>query len=99
MAAVLGASKWKIFSSVTLPLVFPGIVSGGLLGFARSLGEFGATITFVGNIPDHTQTLPLAIYSSLQSINADEKTRNLVLICVGISLLSTCLGRVFDRKS
>jgi molybdate transport system permease protein len=65
-ALTLGAGPWRVFATITLPLAMPGVLAGLVLGFARSLGEFGATITFVSNIPGETQTLPLAIYAALQ---------------------------------
>jgi molybdate transport system permease protein len=67
VARTLGGSHAWVFASITLPLALPGIVTGALLSFARSLGEFGATITFVSNIPGETETLPLAIYSAIQT--------------------------------
>jgi molybdate transport system permease protein len=66
MARTLGAGEWRIFFTITLPLARRGVLAGTLLGFARALGEFGATITVAGNIPGRTTTLPLAIYQSIQ---------------------------------
>ncbi|WP_436424576.1 ABC transporter permease subunit, partial [Enterococcus faecium] len=65
-ARTLGATPGRVFWTITLPLSLPGVLAGAVLGFARSIGEFGATITFVSNVPGQTQTLPLAIYSALQ---------------------------------
>jgi molybdate transport system permease protein len=65
-ARTLGAGPWRAFATITLPLALPGVLAGLVLGFARSIGEFGATITFVSNMPGETRTLPLAIYSALQ---------------------------------
>ena len=77
-ARTLGASRWKVFTGVTVPLAFRGIAAGTLLSFARGLGEFGATIIVAGNIPGHTQTLPLAIYTNLQTGNDDAAVRFIV---------------------
>jgi molybdate transport system permease protein len=82
----LGASRASVFLSVTLPLGIPGIVSGVVLAFARSLGEFGATITFVSNIPGETQTLPLAIYTFTQVPNGDAQALRLSIIAVVLSI-------------
>ena len=87
-AATLGAGPWRIFLVVTLPLALPGIFAGAMLAFAKSLGEFGATITFVSNIPGETQTLPLAIYSLLQVPGTDSEVLWLVALSVAISLLA-----------
>ena len=85
-AATLGASRAWVFASVTLPLVAPGIVNGALLSFARSLGEFGATITFVSNIPGETRTLPLAIYGFTQSVGGDAQALRLCILSIVLSL-------------
>ncbi|MFT4021943.1 MAG: molybdate ABC transporter permease subunit [Acinetobacter sp.] len=79
-AATLGANAWQIFSRIYLPLALPGITIGSILCFSRSLGEFGATITFVGNIPDETRTIPIAIYSLLQQPNGDHLAIRLVVL-------------------
>ena len=76
----LGASPFKVFCSISLPLALPGIVIGSILCFSRSLGEFGATITFVGNIPDETRTIPIAIYSLLQQPNGEQMAMRLVAL-------------------
>ena len=88
-AATLGASPWRVFVTITLPLAVPGITTGILLAFARSLGEFGATITFVANIPGETQTLPLAIYTYTQVPGGDAQALQLSAIAVA----------VFDRRA
>ena len=88
IAGSLGAAPWKVFWSINLPLVFPGILIGSILCFSRSLGEFGATITFVGNIPDETQTLSIAIYSFLQQPNGENMAIRLVLLSVLLSFLA-----------
>jgi molybdate transport system permease protein len=85
-AATLGASRAWVFATVTLPLVLPGILNGLLLSFARSLGEFGATITFVSNIPGETQTLPLAIYGYTQVPGGDAQAWRLCVISIVLSL-------------
>ena len=80
VAGSLGASPLKVFFSVSLPLALPGILIGSILCFSRSLGEFGATITFVGNIPDETRTIPIAIYSLLQQPDGDAMAMRLVTL-------------------
>jgi molybdate transport system permease protein len=85
-AATLGANRAWVFASVTLPLVAPGIVNGALLSFARSLGEFGATITFVSNIPGETRTLPLAIYGYTQTAGGDAQALRLCILSIVLSL-------------
>ncbi len=88
MAATLGASRWRRFRTVALPLAWPGCVAGLVLGFAKALGEFGATITFVGNIPGETQTLSVAIYTLLQSPTGDARALTLIGFAVGISFIA-----------
>ena len=80
IAGSLGATPWKVFWSINLPLAIPGIVIGSILCFSRSLGEFGATITFVGNIPDETRTIPIAIYSFLQQPDGEDMAIRLVAL-------------------
>jgi molybdate transport system permease protein len=87
VAAVLGASRWTTFRRVTLPLVMPGVGAGMLLAWARSLGEFGATITFAGNYPGTTQTMPLLIYSRLQSDPDAAYALGLVLLTFSLLVL------------
>lgn len=89
-ASVLGYSPWRVWMQVTLPLARPGIVAGLLLAFARSLGEFGATMTFAGNIEGVTQTLPLAIYSALQMPGGEAAAMRLVIFSLLLSF--TALG-------
>lgn len=84
-ARTLGAGKFTIFWTVTLPLALPGLLAGAILGFAKALGEFGATITFVSNIPGETRTLSLAIYSFLQSPSGDAAAIRLILLSLTIS--------------
>ncbi len=98
-AATLGASKFRIFMTVTLPLSVPGIISGGMLAFARSLGEFGATITFVANIPGETQTLPLALYSYTQTPGGEMMAARLCAAAVIISVCALVVSEFLARKT
>ena len=95
VACTLGASKLKRFITIHIPLAKPGLIAGTLLVFARSLGEFGATITFVGNIPGETRTIPLAIYSTLQRPNGESESMTLVLCSVSLSVLAVLLGEFY----
>lgn len=97
-AATLGASKPWIWLTVTLPLILPGILAGVVLGFAKAMGEFGATITFVSNIPGQTQTLPSAIYAFLQSPGGEAAAMRLVLLSVMIAMLALFLSEILARK-
>ena len=85
-ARSLGASRWRTFATITLPLSLPGILAGLVLGFARSIGEFGATISFVSNIPGQTRTLPIAIYTALQVPGGEGVVTRLAIISVLLSL-------------
>lgn len=87
-ASTLGSAPLKIFATITLPLSLPGILSGMILGFAKALGEFGATITFVSNIPGETQTLSAAIYTMLQVPGGDLPAMRLVVIAIAISFIA-----------
>lgn len=98
-ARTLGAGPWRTFFSITLPLATPGVLAGLVLGFARSIGEFGATITFVSNIPEETQTLPLAIYSSLQMPGGESAVTRLALISVLLSLAALVVSELLVRRS
>jgi len=80
VAGSLGASPFRVFCSISMPLALPGMLIGSILCFSRSLGEFGATITFVGNIPDESRTIPIAIYSLLQQPNGEEFAMRLVVL-------------------
>ncbi len=93
VAATLGASRWMTFWRVTLPVAMPGIVAGGVLAWARSLGEFGATITFAGNYPGTTQTMPSLIYSTLQADPDTARTLSMILLVVSIGLLALLRNR------
>ena len=98
-ARTLGASPLRVFFSVTLPLAWPGLVTGAILGFARGLGEFGATITFVSNIPGETQTLPLAIYTFTQAPGHDAQVFRLSLLAVALSLAALVLSEWLVRRA
>ncbi|AWD20873.1 molybdate ABC transporter permease subunit [Fuscovulum blasticum] len=101
-AGTLGASRPWVFATVTLPLILPGILAGSILAFAKAMGEFGATITFVSNIPGQTQTLPSAIYAFLQVPGGEPQAFRLVLIAIAIAmtalLLSEWISRVVARR-
>nr|WP_307568866.1 ABC transporter permease [Streptosporangium lutulentum] len=92
-AATLGASRWTIFHRVTLPLIAPGIVAGAVLCWARALGEFGATITFAGNFPGQTQTMPLAVYLALETEPEAAIVLSLVLLAVSVIILASLRDR------
>lgn len=96
-AATLGASRPWVFVTVTLPLILPGILAGIVLGFAKAMGEFGATITFVSNIPGQTQTLPSAIYTFLQVPGGEGAAGRLVLIAIAIAMAALALSEWLSR--
>jgi len=98
-AQTLGAGRIGVFLTLTLPLALPGILTGALLSFARSLGEFGATITFVSNIPGETQTLPLAIYALTQVPGGDAAALRLCVISVALSLVALLLSELMVRRA
>jgi len=98
-ARVLGAPPWRAFLSITLPLSAPGIAAGAMLGFARSLGEFGATITFASNIAGETRTLPLAIYSGLQLPGAEAQVARLAVISIVLSIAALLASELLVRRS
>jgi molybdate transport system permease protein len=98
-AATLGARPIWVFATVTLPLMLPGIIAGAMLAFARALGEFGATITFVSNIPGETQTISAAIYTLTQVPGGDAAALNLVLVAVLISLGALVASEWFARRA
>ncbi|WP_299772130.1 molybdate ABC transporter permease subunit [uncultured Tateyamaria sp.] len=101
-ARTLGAPGWAVFGSITLPLILPGVLAGAVMGFAKAMGEFGATITFVANIPGETQTLPSAIYALLQVPGGEDAAIRLVLwaciIALGAVVLSEWLARRVARR-
>jgi molybdate transport system permease protein len=98
-ASTLGAPPHWVFASVTLPLILPGILTGVLLSFARSLGEFGATITFVSNIPGETQTLPLAIYTFTQVPGGDAQAMRLCILSIILSLAALMASEFLLRRA
>ena len=97
-ARTLGAGPWRVFFGVTLPLVVPGIITGTILAFARSLGEFGATITFVSNIQGQTQTLPLALYTLTQMPGGEAGALRLCLLSVAIAMVALVLSEFLARR-
>ena len=97
-ALTLGANRTAVFFKITLPLVLPGIISGAITGFARSLGEFGATMTFAGNIQGVSRTLPLSVYTWLQIPGREKESAVLVGISILISFLAMVLSGVFTRR-
>lgn len=98
-ARSLGAGPLHAFLTITLPLSLPGIFAGAVLAFAKSMGEFGATITFVSNIPGETQTLPLAIYSLLQVPGAEGQVLRLSLFAVGLSMAALLASELLARRA
>jgi molybdate transport system permease protein len=98
-ARTLGASRWRVFWTITVPLALPGLLAGAVLGFARSIGEFGATITFVSNIPGETRTLPIAIYAALQVPGSDAEVARLAIISVVLSVGALIVSEVLSRKA
>ncbi|WP_299177191.1 molybdate ABC transporter permease subunit [uncultured Neptuniibacter sp.] len=98
-ARTLGASPLKVFLTITLPLTLPGILSGTVLGFARALGEFGATITFVSNIPEITRTIPLAMYAFIETPGAEAQAARLCIIAITIALISLLASEWLTRKT
>ncbi len=97
-ARTLGAPRFEVFLTVTLPLMSPGILAGTILAFARSLGEFGATITFVSNIPGETRTLPLALYSLTQTPDGEAGALRLTAIAVALAFASLAASEVLARR-
>jgi molybdate transport system permease protein len=92
-AVALGASSWTVFRRVTLPLVGPSLIAGAVLCWARALGEFGATITFAGNFPSVTQTMPLAVYTALESDRSVAIALSIILLVVCVGVLVALRGR------
>lgn len=97
-AATLGASRFWVFATVTLPMILPGIIAGAILAFAKAMGEFGATITFVSNIPGQTRTVPSAIYAFLQVPGGEDAALRLVLVSVGVAMAALLLSEVISRR-
>jgi molybdate transport system permease protein len=98
-AETLGARPWRVFFTVTLPLALPGVLAGMVLGFAKAIGEFGATITFVSNIPGETQTISSAIYSLIQTPDGDTAALRLVIVSVVIAVAALIGAEVFARRA
>lgn len=98
-ARTLGASRSRVFRTITMPLALPGVLAAAVLGFARALGEFGATITFVSNVPGETQTLPLAIYAALQTPDGEAQVLRLALISVALSLVALVASELLARRA
>lgn len=96
-AATLGAGRWRVLRRVTLPLVAPSLVAGAALAWARALGEFGATITFAGNLPGRTQTAPLAVFLLLERDDGLAVLLSLVLLAVSVAVLVALRGRFLGR--
>ena len=97
-AATLGASRLAVFATVTLPLILPGVLAGAVLALAKAMGEFGATITFVANIPGETQTLPTAIYTFLQVPGGDATALRLALLSVLVAMAALGLSEWLARR-
>jgi molybdate transport system permease protein len=98
-AATLGAAPWQVFLTVTLPLALSGVLAGMVLGFAKALGEFGATITFVSNIPGETQTISSAIYALIQTPDGDAAAMRLVVISVLLAMAALVASEWFARRA
>lgn len=96
-ALTLGASPVRVFATITLPLMMPGIIAGLVLAFARALGEFGATITFVSNIPGQTQTLPLALYTFIQIPDGESGAMRLVVISLSVAFIALIASEIMSR--
>ncbi len=98
-ARTLGASPMRVFYTITLPLTLPGVMTGTMLSFARSLGEFGATITFVSNIPGETQTLPLAMYRFIETPGSESAAARLCVISIVVALVSLFISEWLNRRT
>jgi len=98
-ARTLGAGRIKVFLTITLPLTLPGLLAGTVLAFARSIGEFGATITFVANIPDETRTLPLAMFSFIETPGAEAEAARLCIIAIVVALASLLFSEWLTRRA
>jgi molybdate transport system permease protein len=97
-ARSLGAGHWRVVLTITLPLMAPGIVAGAILGFARSVGEFGATITFVSNIPGETRTLPIALYTLTQIPGGDQAAWRLAILSVLLALVALIGSEMMTKR-
>lgn len=98
-AGTLGAPPWQVFLRVTLPLALPGIINGVVLGFARSLGEFGATVIFAGNIAGETRTIPLAVFSLMQIPGQEGAAFKLIVVSAVVSFLAMFLSEWLNRRA
>ena len=98
-ASTLGANRLMVLITVTLPLALPGIIAGLVLAFAKAMGEFGATITFVSNIPGRTQTIPSAIYAFLQVPGGEEGAFRLILVSILVSITAVLVAEVMARRA
>jgi len=98
IASTLGAGTLVNFATISLPIALPGILAGAVLGFAKALGEFGATITFVSNIPGETRTLSLAVYSLLQSPTGDRTALILIVISLSVSICAVLISESFSGR-
>ncbi len=98
-AATLGASRLRVFATITLPLILPGIIAAAVLGFAKALGEFGATAIFVSAIPGETETLPLAINALLQVPGGETAALRLALLALGIAVLALVAAQYWQRRA
>ena len=98
-ASTLGAAPWRVFTTVTLPLALPGIVAGMVLAFAKAIGEFGATITFVSNIPGETQTISAAIYSLIQTPAGDVAALRLVIVSIVLAFAALVASEMLARRA
>jgi len=97
-ARSLGAGRWRVFATISLPLAAPGILTGAILGFARSVGEFGATITFVSNIPGQTRTLPVALYTLTQIPGSDGPAWRLAGLSLALALAALIASEMLARR-
>jgi molybdate transport system permease protein len=98
-AATLGARPWQVFATITLPLAVPGIIAGCVLCFSRALGEFGATMAFVGNIPGQTRTLPLAIYSLTHVPDGEAGALRLTLLSIALAVIALLVSYWIGRRA
>lgn len=97
-AATLGAPRWAVFGRVTLPLIAPGILAGAVMGFAKAIGEFGATITFVANIPGQTQTLPSAIWTALQIPGGEGSAAAMVFMACVVAIVAVLIAEALSKR-
>lgn len=97
-ASTLGASRWRVLATITLPLALPGVITGTLLAFARALSEFGATMTFAANIPGETRTLPLALYSLIQTPGEEAAAARLCVLSIIIAMLALLISEWLARR-